>query len=125
MGIRMPKSFRKGEFIFEEGEEIYSLFYLLEGKIALLNRLEINNKTYELTSSQIGSNTFFALENFFETKYTNYTAKVLEDSTINETPIKDREEIEKLVNEKPAFGMQILRSLLKTIAQTSNCIIQL
>lgn len=121
----MPKSFRKGEFIFEEGEEIYSLFYLLEGKIALLNRLEINNKTYELTSSQIGSNTFFALENFFETKYTNYTAKVLEDSTINETPIKDREEIEKLVNEKPAFGMQILRSLLKTIAQTSNCIIQL
>jgi len=124
MRVQMPKTYKKNTLVFEEGEEIYSLYYLLEGKLGLVHRIETDNKEYELVSSQIENNTFFAVENYFETKFADYTVKALEESTINETPIKSKEDIEKLIKEKPAFGMQILRSLLKTIAQTANCIIQ-
>ncbi len=122
----MPQNYDKGSSIFEEGEEIAGIYYLLEGKLNLIYRFETDNQAYEFLFSEIQPNTFFAIENYFnESHFAGYSVKAPVSCNVNQTPLENKEQLEKIMREKPSYGVQILRSILRTITQTANFIIQI
>jgi hypothetical protein len=120
----MPTQYQQDSYVFEIGEEISAIYYVLEGTLGLMHRFESDGQEYEVLVSQIKGNTFLGVENFFDSLFASYSVKALEDSTINETPIENKKALKVMVKDKPDYGLQILRSLLRTIAQTANFVIQ-
>ena len=118
----MPDLYSKDSYLFEEGENISEVWYLLEGTLGLIYRFNYSNNPHEILFSQIKNNTFFGLESYFDSGFSSYSVKSLDESNINQTPIKNREELEKIIKEKPNYGIQMLRSLLKMSAQSANII---
>lgn len=121
----MPNVYKENESIFQAGDLLSGVYYVLDGKVGLSQKFEIDSKEYDIIFSQIENNTFFGVENFFENMEANYSVKALEETTVNDNPILDQEALRKTMDEQPVYGMQILRSLLKTIAHTADFIIRL
>ncbi|PKL15151.1 MAG: hypothetical protein CVV50_01060, partial [Spirochaetae bacterium HGW-Spirochaetae-6] len=121
----MPELYKNRSFVFEEGEEITGIYYLLDGSLELVHQFETENEQYELIFAHLANNTFFGVECFFESKFSLYKARCQSDSTINLVNIGNRAKLNELLIGKPDYGTLVLRSLLKVMAETANFILQL
>ncbi|HOJ50724.1 MAG TPA: hypothetical protein PKW55_07930 [Spirochaetota bacterium] len=120
----MPKVYKENDILFDSTGELEGIYYILDGEVMISTKFDFEGITYELFLSPVSNNTFVGVENIFS-QISNYYIKVSKDSFININEIKEKSALINIINEKPEFGIQILRSMLKNTAKMADSIVQL
>jgi len=120
----MPKVFKEDDIIFSSKDDIESIYYLIDGEALICTKFDFKGVTHELILSSITNNTFIGVERLF-TSQAHYFVKTSKESFVNVNDIKDKTVLVKMINEKPEFGIQVLRSMLKNTAKMADSIVQI
>lgn len=121
----VPTSYLKDDYVFQSGDEFSGIYYVMEGSLGIVKTFKVHGIDFDVSLAEIASNSFLGVEKLFEGVQIDYSVKSLEETTLNENPLSSQKELKNLMNEQPEYGVQVLRSLLKSVAQTADFILQL
>ncbi|MBI9037518.1 MAG: Crp/Fnr family transcriptional regulator [Bacteroidales bacterium] len=105
--IKIEKSFKKGEIILKEGDEITNFIYLKSGMVKLHRNLSTKKDQIINITKLFDFISLFSV--FSETKY-NYSVSAIEDSVTCNIKLS---EIRKLILENGKFALDLIQKMSK------------
>jgi len=113
------RKLRKGQVIFEEGDEPLGLIYLLDGSAKVY---KIGSGVREQIVRLVKPHSFVGYKALFAEKPHTVSAAAIEESEII---IYDKEVLNEIMNANPAFTKEIIKALANELAFNYNRLINL